>query len=659
MNPLPTPPSAPDCEDGAIFRPVSARSGPAGIGGGGGGGDRRRGRAGDGEPGSAGKRAHPLAIARAAVALGLLGAVIFSTTAAAQQSIASWDYDQGATKVELTGVFEPPPPTGYLPVRVELTNGAVEKRSWQLDFASIVGWNERGMTRSSFEVAAEPGHSTSATVLVPLQAALSTGPWTYGGGQHRLEVSAAGARVERTSTSHHSQRAQTFPAIALSDALAQKSLTQLNDEVGKTAGSGFSHEKVFGSRFLPAHLPDNWLGFSGFDHVMLTTEEWLAVSPGVRTALLQAAQFGLQLHLYRANDAITLAAMGVPMTDAAATRAPQGLGSIQLTTWNGDTLEAPVTVAAFMGIRDRSLVERISKGYASGGSWGRQRALGDRSFGGWQVVVFLLVFGLLIGPINLFVLAPAGQRHKLFVTTPLISVGASLLLIGLILVQDGTGGEGRRFVAVHLPAGEAAAHVTQEQVSRTGVVVGSSFRLPHPAYLAQVVLPVSPWAKFNAGLAGQAMDVRLDGLQASGNWFQSRTVQGQFLRAIVPTRGRLERLPPATPEAAPAFVSSLDFELASFVYLDAAGGRWRAAGVVSKGRPVTLVPDTTEWPELLGRLSTQASAGLAERISDVVPAGPAFLATAAAAPGCTIETLPSIRWRDDQIVLFGSLPATP
>lgn len=581
----------------------------------------------------------------------------------AQEAIGIFDDEAGANKIELTGVFAPPPPGGYQPVRVQVTNATGEKRSWRLEFSSSVGWNSGGETKSTFEIPAESG-SAQSTVLVPVQAAISSGSWSYGGGQHHLRATLISSQGRRHGHENYAERAHVFPAIAISDALAQKSLTQLNDETGKAAGSSYSREKIFGSRFVPDHLPDHWLGYSGFDHVMMTTDEWLAAAPGIRTAILETAHFGLHLHLYRTSDSVSFGSLGFAGAAADATTLPHGMGRIVLDTWDGDALDAAATVAKFSPLRGEAAVERVSKEFASG-SWGLERALGERSFAGWQVVVFLLVFGILIGPINLFVLAPAGKRHRLFFTTPALSLGASLLLIGLILLQDGTGGQGRRFIAVHLPPGSAAAHVSQEQISRTGVVLGSSFSLPRPSHLTQVVLPESPWAKFNEGSASQSINGRIDGAQISGNWFQSRSVQGQVLRSLVPTRGRIEVVPAAAPGQPPSIVSSLEFDLATFGYLDAAGGLWRAEGTVSQGRPVTLVKDDlvntdgTGWSERLKKIQDSCSPGLASRITATVANRPAFFATASGAPGFAIDTLPSIRWQDDQIVVFGNLPATP
>lgn len=582
----------------------------------------------------------------------------------ATQTLAGFDEERGASRIQLTAVFSPPPPSGYLPVAVEITNATGAKRSWRLEFSSQHGHGDgNNRMRSSFEVAADPGGSQS-TLLVPLQARhrTSRSAW-YGGAYHVLNVSVTSSEGGRHSISSPSETAADFPAIAISDALAVKSLTQLNDAVKNHGGSGSrysgsSRGEVFGSRFAPDRLPDQWLGYSGFDHLLITTDEWLAASPGVRSAILQAAQFGLQLHFYRNNSSTTLASLGFNGAPSDSADLPLGMGRAAMVDWNGDALEATPTVDRFVSLGDRALMRRLSSDFARG-SWGLMNALGERSFAGWQVIVFLLVFGVLIGPINLFVLAPAGRRHRLFFTTPVISLVSSILLVVLILFQDGTGGQGRRFIAVHLPPGQAAAHVTQEQVSRTGVLLGSSFELARPTEITQTVLGASAWTKFSNDRASQSMDTRLDGLRTSGNWFQSRAVQAQFLRSLVPTRGRIDLVPPKSPGDPPTIVSSLEIELSTFCYLDAQGTIWRAEGPVTQGRPVTLIQDQETWRNQLSRISLSCTESLAARISDVVLQRPAFLASAPSAPGLAIDTLPAIDWIDDRIVIFGNLPATP
>src|SRR5690606_18267044 len=119
-------------------------------------------------------------------------------------------------------------------------------------------------------------------------------------------------------------------------------------------------------------------------------------------------------------------------------------------------------------------------------------------------VVVLIAFGLLVGPVNLFVFAKSGQRHRLFITTPIISLATCALLILLILIQDGTGGRGERIVLMEVrpDADENRAYLHQEQVSRTGVLLGSSFELKESAVISPVPLADSPWTRLKPGTSG-------------------------------------------------------------------------------------------------------------------------------------------------------------
>jgi len=429
--------------------------------------------------------------------------------------------------------------------------------------------------------------------------------------------------------------------------------------LNKLGGGSYGSDKTFGSRFKVDQLPDNWLGYSGFDHLLLTADEWLAAAPGVRAAILQSVEFGLRLHLYRPNDSVLLSSLGFAEAGDAATTLSRGMGRIQPAVWDGTTLNAAQIVADLSTQQSESLVHRASSNYAND-VWGARDVLGERGFAGWQVIGFLLVFGLLIGPVNLFLLAPAGRRHRLFLTTPLISLGASLALVVLILLQDGTGGTGRRFIAVHLPAGQAAAHITQEQISRTGVVLGSSFTLPRPGTLTQLVLPESQWTKYHDGGSAQPIDGRIESTSISGNWFQSRTVQAQALRSIVPTRGRVELVPPKSEGDPPSIVSSLDLELANFTCRTADGTLWRTPGPVMQGRAIALVKaENIDWKKELVKACSNAHSDTVDGIRDAIASQPAYFATTRSAPGLAIDTLKAIKWMDDQIVVFGKFPATP
>src|SRR5690606_21574539 len=83
-------------------------------------------------------------------------------------------------------------------------------------------------------------------------------------------------------------------------------------------------------------------------------------------------------------------------------------------------------------------------------SWPLQQSYGSQEFRYGLFIGVLVLFAIIVGPVNLFVFAKVGKRHRLFITTPIISLATSLLLVGLIILQDGFGGSGFRRVLMEV-----------------------------------------------------------------------------------------------------------------------------------------------------------------------------------------------------------------
>jgi hypothetical protein len=205
------------------------------------------------------------------------------------------------------------------------------------------------------------------------------------------------------------------------------------------------------------------------------------------------------------------------------------------------------------------------------------------------LVIGLLVFALLVGPVNFFVFAPPGRRHRLFVTVPALSLLASLGLGAGIVIGDGFGGQGaRRALVVLLPAENKAA-VFQEQVARTGVLLGGEFPLA-----ADTAAGVPPADTGGPASSGNPPRLARTATTASGDWFLSRQRQVLQFWRITPTRGRIELVGGGTGGAAPVVQSSLTTALRDFVYLDADGATWTVDNL-PPGQRITLQPDPKPW----------------------------------------------------------------
>ncbi len=581
----------------------------------------------------------------------LLSAILLASTAAhAQKNIANDELDMATgTRVQVRSVFDPLPSSGYAPMRIVATNGTGRNARWGFDFHSqTTYYRQQNQHDSSFAVDVPARSTQSALFLVPL--AVGYGDSSMGGNGQMLRVEISGTGFTTQPKVEHENRGGIFPALALSEALAEFSITKLNKEVEarlRSGGGYYGGTKDFGSRFEPADLPESWLGYSGFDFILLSSTDWQKLKPAVKRALLEWVRLGGKLHVYM-SAGTTAVSLGLPEGADAAS-----LGKITTLPWDGKSLAPADTVNRYWGATQRAT--SLTSDHTTAGSWPLLGLLGTRSFASWQVIVFLVIFGLLVGPVNLFVLAPAGKRHKLFVTTPLLSIGASIVMVVLILLQDGTGGIGRRFVAINLEPAEACAYVTQEQVSRTGVMLGTAFEMKQPVLIEPLAMPDTPWVKLKNGGTSQPTSLTQEGRERRGNFFQSRAEQGQVLRAAISTRARLELKAGAALDAAPTLISALGFTVDELFYTDTSGAQWRLEKPLSTGQSATLVKADDSAHRLWRAAAIQpAVQSLHDQLATAGKDRRSFfIAKARSAPDFTLETLSSIRWEDDRIVVFG------
>ena len=143
----------------------------------------------------------------------------------------------------------------------------------------------------------------------------------------------------------------------------------------------------------------------------------------------------------------------------------------------------------------------------------------------------------------------------------------------------------------------------------------------------------------------------------AGNYFQSRAEQGQILRAAVPTRARLEVKATTSPDSAPQVVSALGFTLDELFYVDAEGGVWYGDKPLVTGQHATLQKsDATTlrntWKTFVSLSEGQNQRRIEAAGLDTLPRN-SFFGRASEAAEMTLQTLPSIRWQQDTIAVFG------
>ena len=495
------------------------------------------------------------------------------------------------THVEVLALFSKPSPGGFLPVRVKIANNLKNDSRVRLDFESRADYGNDLAARSSFSFDTPGGKTFTRDIIVPL----SPPGDSYGGANVTARLGGSmGMRGKHNPLVDRQEPARRCCSAKHCSHLTPHCSTAPSQENSPVREGGSSE---FAGKFDPKQLPDDWLAFSGYDSVIMTDGDWTNIPPGARNAILSWVRLGGQLAIY-ATSSTTAAALGLP--------ADPGYGSIVIKDVASD-LKLDAAKVVDLVADNPTKPRQLSNQNDFAGTWPLQKLFGEQKFQYALFVIVLIIFAILVGPVNLFVFAKSGQRHQLFITTPLISLGASLILIVLIITQDGFGGNGMRRILMEVrpDGGVNAAHLHQEQFCRTGVLTGSDFTInpppcsnrwqSHPA--VGRASPSGSGAKGNFNL--QPADGKL---QASGDWFQSRSEHGHVLSAVISTRGRIEKT-----DTPGSYLSTFEFPIDTLLYQDESK-QWHRADDITAGKRFTLTPvdATMALPVLTGEANAFA-----------------------------------------------------
>lgn len=497
---------------------------------------------------------------------------------------------------------------GYAPLEITIVNNSGERETWTAETSSPGGYTRSSQSVLSADLTVENGHTRTFKVLAPLHHREPYAP--------PLTVLVKGYGISGSTQvvlPFQGATGGTFTRfVAMSEALASKAWTQL-EERSKSAGW-----QLAGAQVSLADLPEDWRALAGVDVFHARAAELAALGPGQRAALRDYIARGGELVIYGAGE---------PPAEFRQT----GFGSVGTIA----ELEVNLDRTALSLRRNDGRGEWFPNTYRT--TWGSYGLLGELKPNVLLLTLYMLAFAIVVGPVNLFVFARHGRRARLFWTTPALSLAASALLFVTIMIQDGLGGDGVRLAVIHLLPAEKKAVVVQEQVSRTGLLTSSSFTLREPGLL----VPIST----ETFLIPKNATFSVQGNSYAGDWFRSRTVQGQWIESIVPTRAEVTVVSPGE-AAAPTLVSSIDATLKELYYRDANDRLW-VASAVRTGDKVTLQP-VASLPAFDKHAGLQLQAFRSRRLEDRD-----FFYAIAEEPKLFIETLPGIRWQKREALILG------
>ncbi len=381
-----------------------------------------------------------------------------------------------------------------------------------------------------------------------------------------------------------------------------------------------------------ADSPDDWRSYSGYQLLLLLPSRWTELSEAQRNALCRYVAMGGSLAFVVEGDS------PLPVPAEFGVAASIGVGMPAVVCGLGMIRGVPAEPSACC-----TEVLRVVKTSreTDAGFW--PDPLPD-----WlaaklpraALIALLLVSALLAGPGALFWLAKRQQRQRLFLVLPAVAVGTTLVLLALIYLHDGTGGEGRRAVLAALVDGRSEMVVYQQQAARCGFLFETAFTVPEQA-IVEMTVPRSS----NGGFA-----IERTGGECRGDWFRNRSATGQTLVHTVPTRAALE-LRPAADGGPPTVVSTFPAPLKELLVVWQ--GKVWTADRVPPGTPTPLVQNDRDLMRVRYAIQFRLAPAFLHApnyLFEDTDLADRFFAATDRLEGAPIPTLDSIRWTDTILV---------
>jgi len=568
-------------------------------------------------------------------------------------------------EIRMTQVYKSLPPYGYMPIRIEIKNDSGYERTWNFRFVNSrrTSFNHEMELSSTRSLTVENKAKRTFNLLVPLAPRSTTNAYgnslSWQGSGYGLSNDGMEVIVPNASPKNRT------PFFLLGNDLGAKLWTQLMGEI--KSGS----MEVDGSPVEAQELPVDWRGYQGCTLVMLSEREWTGMQKAQQTALLDwVAQGGTFGVLSRSGDLDLAKLTGKPRAFVQNKNRPEmPVGFGKVLSLSGANSMAP-SLAQLIRRPNAAIpdVDEALNQYTD--NWGLSDRLTGIQANQTLMIIFVIIFAILIGPVNLFFFANRHHRYRLFWTTPLISIGASLLLLLVIFIFDGLGGIGQRMVVSVILPDENRMIACQEEISRTAVLASGAFQPGEDASCQQVIFnadasttykPINRLRKDGSMSpiysAQQAQKNNLAFFQDrgwySGDYFQSRAVQAQYLTSRQSTRGRIDLLALAgdgTPKVTSSFAQTLEVVF----YRDGEGKLWKLDNL-NPGARVSLKPaEKKEFDDFWNEQLATAGGDLYPRLRRVRDHKHYFFAQSVKGDADpAVDTLSGIRWQTGPVLYLG------
>lgn len=411
----------------------------------------------------------------------------------------------------------------------------------------------------------------------------------------------------------------------------------------------------------------NWLGYSRYDGVVVTAADLRAMPAEVRTALGQYVECGGSLLVLGADGPLpgkwAMARVGqLPLARAASA----GFGDCLVSDTANLSRMVPDTTTAITGSWGRTM-EGGKRDHTPADAHRLFPVIDDVGVPVKGLLVLMFVFAVVIGPVNLFVLARRKRKLWQFWTVPLVSLVTCLGVFAYMALTEGWAGRTRAEGFTILDENTRRAATIGWTGYYTPLMSGGGLHFSpdtEVSYQNGEELAGYPYGyrpRQRSGSSALTIDWTGDQHLASG-WITPR-VPSHF--AVRKGESRRERVTITRgADGRPEAVNGLGADLTELWYADEKGTLYRAANVPAGGRAAL---DPTPRPAPPGGIATlrDVYAGEWANVFDrAKTAGPAllpartYLAVMDAAPFLD-DALPRASVRKTRSVVLGILREDP
>lgn len=551
--------------------------------------------------------------------------------------------DNTVVDITITTWLEYVPATGLVPATVTVHNHTAEPGVWRI--SSVDQDYISGTMRAAITVSAPARGMTQTNVLLPVMPNYDSANRSY----KNLRLTASGPGInmagfvgtltgQGTRSTSGSKSRSAF--ILLSEGFDARHGARWKTKIPLEWNGDVVRMK---------EAPVDWRGYSSARQIWMQEQEWQEMSRQQREALLAWVAQGGVAYL-NTRDSSSDVARPTDSSPWTGQKLDYGLGILHPVTDSIVEKDGPGLVHSNS---DLALEKLVNNRVAERDSL--QSLVPGLKINGALIFGFILIFGLIVGPINLFWLAAGSKRPRLFLTTPLISCAGTGVLILVMVLQDGFGGTGARVsLAVLLPELKQMT-VVQEQFAKTGILIRSAFDLPSSelAWISPVPEYRQTTNRFGrTSTQSEKRDYTLQDSKAVAGWFASRSVQSHLINSQRMNRGTIE----LGGGDSPYVTSSLNTPLRNFYLQDQQGRLWMAKAVPVGQRTVlsaATTKDLKEWTR--NTVKTHMGGLMRTRIDRCLPLqNGSFFAEADEPAKLAVPSLDTIQWARDRAFVTGT-----